>query len=242
MSLVNTSRIPVRRRTSQGGHEIMEFALTALFFIPLFMGAFVVGMNLIRSIQVNHVVRDLADMYIHGADFSDRGMQVVAARLATGMNLQVGSGSGNIADNLGNSGRGIVWISKVMWVGGISDPNCQGALPSTCTNANKFVFLERVRFGNGTLQSERPSSLGQPTATRNVYGIVTDNTVTNSAAQVPEPYQTELRNLWQVSNGSIGRAPLTDGQIAFVAEAYFKSPDLSLGSVNGRGVFARWFY
>lgn len=232
-----------RRKARQSGHEILEFALVAILFIPLFMGSFVVGMNLIRSNQANHVVEDIANMYIHGADFSDKSMQAIAQRLATGMGLQVGTGTGNVADNLANSGRGIIWVSKIMWVGGTLESSCQGALPAACTNTNKFVFVERIRFGNGTLEAEHPSSLGQPaSANRNSYGVITDNLITNAATQVPEPYQTQLQNLWQVTNAGVGRVPLSDGQIAYVAEGYFQSPDLSLGSVQGKGVFARWFY
>ncbi len=237
------TKIARGRRTRQGGHEILEFALTAILMIPLFMGGFVLGMNLIRSIQANHVTRDLADMYIHGADFSDVGIQAIAQRLATGMNLQLGSASANAADNLGSTGRGIVWISKIMWVGGATDPNCQGVLPATCTNANKFVFVERIRFGNGTLESERPSGLGHPSAAnRNDHGVITDDLILDIDVRVPEPYQTQLQNRWQVTDASVGRAPLTDGQTAFVAEGYFQSADLNLGNVPGRGVYSRWFY
>ncbi|MEO8098641.1 MAG: TadE family protein [Acidobacteriota bacterium] len=232
-----------RGAARQRGHEILEFALVAFLFIPLLLGTFVTGMNVIRSIQANHIARDLADMYIHGGDFSDHGMQVVAQRLATGMDLQIANGSGSQADNINNGGRGIVWISKIMWVGTTLEPNCQAALPSFCTNANKFVFLERIRFGNGSLESERPSSLGHPAAaTRSVYGIVTDNTVTSSNAAVPEPFQTSVRNLWQSTSTTTGQQPLSDGQVVYVAEVYFQSPDLQLGSFQGRGVFAGWFY
>jgi hypothetical protein len=230
------------RRVRQGGHEILEFALTAVLLVPLFMGGFVVGINLIRGIQASHVTRDLADMYIHGADFSDEGIQAVAQRLATGMNLQLGSGTNSAGDNLGSTGRGIIWISKIMWVGGTSDPNCQGALPATCTNANKFVFVERIRFGNGTLESERASGLGHPTGNRNDHGVITDDIVLDIDARVPEPYQTQLQSRWQVTDTATGRAPLVDGQTAFVAEVYFQSPDLYLGNVSGRGVYSRWFY
>ena len=80
-----------RRKKTQGGQEIIEFALVALLFVPLFLGSFVVGMNLIRSIQANQLCRDLTDMYIHGADFSTYPMEQLAQRLAQGLNLQIGS-------------------------------------------------------------------------------------------------------------------------------------------------------
>jgi Flp pilus assembly protein TadG len=230
------------RRGRQSGHQIIEFGLAAFLFVPLILGTFVTGMNVIRSIQVNHIVRDMANMYIHGADFSDQDLQQVAARLATGMDLRVGTGSVNRADNLANEGRGIVWISKVTWVGSSSEPSCQAVLPETCTNANKFVFLERIRFGNGALEAERASSLGHPTAPRNENGILTVNTVTDARAAVPEPQQTWLFNMWQTSQASTGRTPLADGQVLFVVEAYFQSPDLTMGAFQGRGVYAQWFF
>jgi hypothetical protein len=69
-----------RRKKTQGGQEIFEFALIVLLLVPAFLGAFIVGMNLIRSIQCNQMCRDLTDMYIHGADFSTYSMQTMAQR------------------------------------------------------------------------------------------------------------------------------------------------------------------
>ena len=242
MNMSKEQRLARRRRSSQSGHQILEFALVALLFIPMIMGTFVTGINLIRSTQANHISRDMADMYIHGADFSDRGMQNIAKRLATGMDLQVGSGTGNSADNISNSGRGIVWVSKVMWVGTTAQASCQAALPAACTNANKFVFLEHIRFGNGSLQTEHDASVGHPGATRDMYGRVTDDVVKTASAAVPEPYQTKLYSLWQVSNTQTNRTALADQQVFYMVEVYFKSPDLRLGAVQGNGVYARWFF
>jgi hypothetical protein len=239
---MRTSAASARRLAKQGGTQIMEFGLIAILFIPMFMGTFVTGMNVIRSIQANHMAADMADMYIHGADFSDQNMQRLAARLASGMSLTVGTATGNVADNLANSGRGLVWVSKLMWVGTTAEPACQGVLPAACTNANKFVFLEQIQFGNGSLSSERDSSVGHPAATRDQYGAVTVNKVTTATAQVPEPNQTKMYNLWQTTNTTTNRTALVDGQIVYLVEVYFKSPDLSLGAFRGNGVYARWFY
>jgi len=228
------------RRSRQSGHQIIEFAFVALMFIPMMMGTFITGMNLIRSNQVNHIARDMADMYIHGADFSDKAMQRVAKKLATGMDLQVGTGNGNVADNTGNGGRGIIWVSKLMKVGSNADASCQAALPAACTNVNKFVFLEHIRFGNGSLQAERDASVGHPGANRDIFGRVTDDVVKTASAAVPEPQQSTLYGLWQGTGN--GRTPLADQQVIFMVEVYFQSPDLSLGAMSGRGVYARWFY
>lgn len=235
------TRSTVRRRR-ESGHQIMEFALVAFLFVPLFMGSFVTGMNEIRSIQANHAARDLADMYIHGADFSDFSMQRIAKKLATGMDLRVGTSNGNAADNISNAGRGIVWVSKLMWVGSTTEPSCVSVSPATCTNANKFVFLEHIRFGNGALETERDASVGHPSTARDAFGSIIANRYTTAGAAVPAPYQTKLYNLWQVTSPATGRTPLTDQQIIYLVEVYFQSPDLSLGSFQGSGVYARWFF
>ena len=232
---------PVRRRKArQSGHEVLEFALVAFLFVPLLMGTFVTGMNVVRSIQANHIARDLDDMYIHGADFSTYAMQVVAGRLATGLDLEIGSTfSGNRSDNLGNNGRGLVYVSQVMWVGSTTQPNCQAVGASNCTNHDNFVFTQQIRFGNGTLISEQPSFLGSPTAARSSAGVV-QNPVTASGARLPATEQSNMQALWQTYAN--GRTPLSDGQAMYVVEVYFQSPDLSLGSYPGRGVYARWFF
>jgi hypothetical protein len=220
----------------------MEFGLVAILFIPMFMGTFVTGMNVIRSIQANHMARDLSDMYIHGADFSDFSMQRLAKKLASGLDLQVGSANGNAADNVGNSGRGVVWVSKLMWIGNTASASCVAVQPAACTNANKFVFIEHIRFGNGSLQSERDASTGHPGAARDNFGSVIPDRVKTANAAVPEPNQTALYQLWQTTSPATGRTPLTDGQIMYVVEVYFKSPDLNLGAFRGNGVYARWFF
>ena len=232
----------IQTRANQRGTQIMEFGLLSLLYIPMMMGSFITGMNIIRSIQANPITRDMDNLYIHGADFSDRAMQTMAKKLATGLDLQVGTGTGNVADNILNNGRGIVWISKLMWVGTTAQPSCQAALPAACTNANKFVFVEHIRFGNGALESERDASTGHPGAARDSFGRITVDLVKTANAAVPEPYQTKMYNLWQVSNTTTNRTPLADGQIIYLVEGYFQSPDLSLGAFQGDGVYARWFF
>src|ERR1700685_3249501 len=95
-----------QRRRAQSGQEIVEFALVAVLLVPMLLGAFVVGMNLIRSIQCNQVCRDLDNMYIHGGDYSTYPLQQEAQRLAQGLNLQIGgSFAGNQRSNIANGGN-----------------------------------------------------------------------------------------------------------------------------------------
>lgn len=224
-----------RRKKRQGGQELIEFALTTILLVGLLLNSFVTGMSLIRSIQVNQVCRDLANMYIHGADFSTYTMQQLGQRLAHGLGLEIGSSfTGNQAANISNGGNALVTLSQIMYVGSTTDPNCASVGASNCTNANSFVFTQRVQYGNGSLTSQKPSSLGNPsTSAISTAGIV-QHPVTDSGARLPSAAQTSVRALWQT--------PLNDGQMCYVAEFYAHSPDLVLGSFSAGGIYARYFF
>lgn len=230
-----------RRKKTQKGQEIIEFALMAFIFVPLFMGSFIVGMNLIRSIQCNQVTRDLVDMYIHGGDFSTYPLQQEAARLAQGLNLQVGSSfTGNQQANTGNSGNGLATVTQIMWVGSTTSANCIAVGAANCTNHDSFVYTQQIQFGNGTLSSSNTVTLGTPSgATINSAGIV-QNYITDSHAKLSSAAQTAMQSLW-AANVNTGQTALTDGQVVYIVEAYFQSPDLSVGALAGNGVYARYF-
>ncbi len=159
----------------------------ALLFVPMFLGMFVTGMNLIVSIQANNTVRNLGNMYIHGADFSTYPYQQLAQRMGTGLNLQMPSFSGNLQSNTGSAGDGIVRITEVMYVGKTSDPNCVAVGAGNCTNHDSFVFIQRIVFGSSSLATPHPSSMGDPTgATISAQGSVSDyvtDATPNSLAQ-----------------------------------------------------------
>jgi hypothetical protein len=230
-----------RRRKTQSGQEIVEFALVTILFMPMFLGAFVVGMNLIRSIQANQVCRDLDDMYIHGGDFSTYPMQQEAQRLAQGLNLQIGSSfAGNTQSNTSNTGNGLVTVSQIMWIGDTTSTSCVAVGASNCTNQSSFVFTQQIQFGNGTLANASTVSVGEcPTAVMNSSGVV-QNYVTDARAALSGNAQTAMQSLWQSGNGST--TALTDGQVAYIVETYFQSPDLTIGSLSGNGVYARYFF
>lgn len=229
-----------RRRQKQSGQELLEFALVGILLVPLLLGAVVTGYSLVRSIACKQVCRDLTDMYIHGADYSTYQYQLLSQRLAQGLNLQIGSSfSGNQNTNTGNSGGGIVTVSQIMYVGATTDPNCTAVGAANCVNHDSFVFTQRIQFGNGTLLAQSPSSLGDPTTTGISNTGIVQNPVTDAGAKLPDPGQTNMKNLWQVSGG--GRTPLADGQVVYVVETYFQNT-ITLGSYPGAGVYARYFF
>jgi Flp pilus assembly protein TadG len=230
-----------RRRKRQSGQEFVEFALVSLLIVPMLLGAFVTGWSLVRWIQCNQVCRDLTDMYIHGGDFSSYQYQALAQRLAQGLNLQMPSFTGNQASNTGTSGDGIVTVSWVEYVGGTTDPSCVQVGAANCTNHDSFVFLQRVQFGNSNVATLSPSVLGNPTTT-NVSATGTGmmlSPVTDAGAKLPEPGQTTMKSMWQVSSG--GRTPLVDKQVIYIVETYFQNT-ITLGTYPGDGVYARYSF
>ncbi len=229
-------------RQRQSGQELLEFGLLLTVMVPLLLGTFVTGISLIRSIQTNQMDRDLTDMYIHGADFSTYPMQQVAQRLGRGLNLQIGSSfANNVQSNTSNSGDVLVTVTQIMYIGATTDANCVAVGAANCTNHDKFVFTERVLFGNGTLATTNPSSFGNPGAGAAITtaGVV-QNYVTDSNCALPGAAQTAMQNLWQVSGG--GRAPLTDGRALYSVETYVQPMNFNLGIYTSSGVYARYFF
>jgi hypothetical protein len=49
-----------------------------------------------------------------------------------------------------------------------------------------------------------------------------------------------MQNLWHTTAN--GQMPLEDGQVAYVVETYFQSPDLGVSALSGNGVYARYFF
>ena len=214
-----------------------------MFLVPMLLGAFVVGLNIIKNLQANQVVRDLDSIYIHGGDFSTYPMQQLAQRLAQGLNLQFpafSNGTINAQANTSTSGDGLVWVSQIMYIGATTDPNCVAVGASNCTNHDSFVFTQRIVFGNSNLSSVRASVLGDPTGATLTNGGIVQNYVTDSSAQLSTSGEAALKTLWQTKSN--GQTPLTDGQVVYVVEGYFRTASFSLGSVSSKGVYARSFF
>lgn len=222
-------KVSRRRARNQRGTEVLEFAILAALLVPALLWMFVGGMNLIRLIQCTAVTRDIGNLYIHGVDYSTWSAQNVAANLASSYNLQIGSSfTGNEAANNGNGGNVWVILAEITYVGA----NSCAALPTgtTCTNEDKYVYLQYVNFGNSSVKingSGVSSAIGStPTASMTVYGTI-PNYLTDSGA---------------VASNAGTYLTLSDGQVAYVIEAWYSSPDLGISAYPAGGIYTRLFF
>jgi len=244
-SMLSRRRLSSRRRLWQGGQEILEFGLTALLLIPVFLGMVVTGMSVIVSSQVNTLARDMDNIYIHGGDFSTAVFQAVTQTLATGLGFQYpafATGTTNIQSNTGATGNGIAWVTQIMWVGSTTDPNCVAVGAFKCANQESFVYTQQIVFGNSNLASIKNTTAGNALsngATISNAGIVS-NPVTDAKAKLPSSQQTAMQSLWQTTAN--GQKPLIDGQVIYITEAYFRTPNLGFGAISNTGVYARYFF
>ena len=212
------TRIPrLHSRRRENGMAVMEFAFCLTFFwIPLFLGMAVIGINLVRAVQVTQVCRDAGHMYANGIDFSQSTYQTLLIDLAIGLNMST------------SGGNGVEILSTVMYV----DSNaCTAggyqANSTNCPNLNTIVFTRRLVVGNSSLHS---SNLGSPVSSE----------MDGSGNVSVSGYLTDTRN--QVS-GFSSIIPLTTGQFAYVSELFISSPDtswasfLSTPTISARSIF-----
>lgn len=194
------------------GSAVIEFALTLPILVSLVLGIFMMGLTVIRGISVVQVTRDTAQMFARGLDFSIVQNQDIVVRLAAGLGMTR------------TGGDGVVILSQIMYIG---DEQCAAggfAVGDTrCTNRNWPVFLRRIVVGNASL---RQSNFGTPNPSLiNAQGYVAN-------------YLTDA------STRAVGFADLmpdmAPGQIAYLVEAYFWAPELTLASMRfGGGVYSR---
>jgi hypothetical protein len=209
-------RKPSCRQTnsSERGSALIEFLLcTALLIVPLMLGTAVIGLNLVREIQVTELCRDATHMYSQNVDFTISSNVTELLKIAQGLNIAA------------TSGNGVVILSTVTYVD--STLCAQGGYTnSQCTNLNQTVFTRQVVIGNSTL---RASAFGTPPVdTSDSDNVSQTDYLTNTAARA-------------VGISTI--LPVSANQFVFVGETYFTTPELSWwGKLGTTGVSARFFF
>jgi hypothetical protein len=134
--------------------------------------------------------------------------------LAGNQNLLIMVASGlNVA---ASSGNGVFVFSTVEY---IDTPQC-----ASCANLGQYVFIQRVVVGNAALLT---STFGTPPT-----GIIGAN------GNIPSSSYLASTSARATGFGSV--LPLTGGQVAYVTETYFSSPDFAWGTyMSGAGIYGR---
>ncbi len=210
----NHCRRDIEKRNERG-NAILEFALVMVFLVPMFTGAFTIGMALAKGIQVSNVARDAAVLMVRsvtdpnsGLDLSLTQNQRIIVRAASGLGM-----NSNAQQDPDPNGKSVVLLSKVVMVGpaecsvGIT-PAPAGAPPwnsGNCPNYGQYVFAYRVVVGNGSKWS---STLGNPGGAIQADGTISANDIaTNSGDRVAN---------FQPTTGMT----LTPGAFALVSEMF----------------------
>lgn len=192
---------------------MIEFCFSTVFWTAVLMGLCTVGLNLIRALQVEQVCRDAGRLYSAGLDFTQTGNQNLLIMLATGLNVTA------------SGGAGVFVFSTVEY---IDTAQCAaGGLAgngTSCPNLGQNVFTQRVVVGNASLLT---SPFGTPAS-----GII------GTSGNIPS--SSYLTNSSARASGFGSLITLTGGQIAYLTETYFSSPDLAWGTyMSGAGVYER---
>jgi len=165
-----------RKHASERGNSILEFALvSSLFLIPMMFGAYTIGMDLVKSLQVSQVCRDTNILVVRGIDMSRSDNQAMAVKTASGLGMNTAG-----TNTPSSTGEGVLILSTVHRVDGAdcagqgyssSGTNSDGT-PNypTCPNFLYYVFTQRIVIGNSTLLT---SPLGSPSDTLASNGTLT---------------------------------------------------------------------
>jgi hypothetical protein len=198
---------------SRRGAAALEFALSTFVWVPLLLGLYVIGFNLIRAIQVTQVTRDAANMFAKGVNFSETANQDVIYRVASGLNFKR------------SGGQGTLFLSSVMYIGAAQCTAAgKAANTGSCPNLNQPVITRRLVMGNAQ-------------AATSAFGTPRSAIVASDGYLAPSSYLTESTAR---ATGFNAVLPLTAGEVSYVVEMFQPSPDLDVpGFMSGTGVYAR---
>jgi hypothetical protein len=215
------------KKTDQKGASCLEFAFITLTLVPLLIGAGVIGVNLVRTLQTEQLARDAGHMFARNVDFSATGNQEILVNIGSSLNLSTSS----------SSGGAVVILSELTYVDNAACAtggavNAQGQ-PSGCTNLGKWVFTKRLTIGNSSLRS---SAIGTPS------GV----TISSTGAIAASDYVTKggavatFSSINPYSNVAGTISGLPSGQVLFIAEAAapeFSTPPYTGGATYAFGLF-----
>jgi hypothetical protein len=184
-------------RRWQTGNTILEFAIVMVILIPMFAGAFTIGMALTKGIQVSNVAHDAVVLMVtantnpnSGLDLSQVQNQRIIVSAAQGLGM-----ASDAQNDPSSTGNAVVILSKVVMVGptecslGGMTPNASAPFwdAGNCPNYGSYVFEYRVVIGNGSRWS---STLGNPAGTVQSNGTITAQDIASNTSDQDVTFPT----------------------------------------------------
>ncbi len=180
------------RSRKEVGNTILEFGIVMSILIPMFAGAFTLGMTVAKGIQVSNVNRDAVVLMVRqitdpgfALDLSQTQNQRILVKAAQGLGMNL-----NAQYDPDPAGKALVVLTKVV---NVADTECSlGIVPApagvpkltpwsaaNCPNYGKYVFTYRINIGNSTKWS---SLLGTPSVTVQSDGTVSASDIASNTS------------------------------------------------------------
>ena len=187
------------RANSQRGNAILEFAVAAPLLMGMLFGVFTTGMAISKSQQVATLAHEAGSMFVRFVDFSVPGNQQMLLRQANNLDLRT------------DGGKGVIVLSQLKK---ISDADCRSAGfdPRNCPNLGYPVVVKRQFIGNRSLFLS-PYGSPQSELFEQSGAILAAHYLFDPSCRA-EQFESVL--------------PLSGGEIAYVSEAYFRTPELDI--------------
>jgi len=193
----------------EAGNTIIEFGLVMVFLVPMFAGAFTIGLALAKGIQVSNVARDAVVLAVRstedpqsGLDLSTTQNQRIIVKAANGLGM-----ASDASFDPSATGNAAVILSRVVMVGptecSLGVVPAPAGVPATtpwsagnCPNFGSYAFEYRIVIGNGTRWSstfgsppsadlQTAAQCGTPVPANCVGSITAKNIATNAAVKAP---------------------------------------------------------
>jgi len=186
-----------RAREAESGNTILEFTIVLSLLVPMFAGAFTIGMALTKAIQTSNVTWDAVTLLVtantnaqSGLDLSQSQNQSILMEAALGLGMnQAGT------NNPSTTGNGVIYLSQVVMVGPTECSNA-GLTPnssspfwsaSNCPNYGSYAFEYRVVIGN---TAQGSSTFGNPGAPVASNGTISAGDIATNAADLAPLFPT----------------------------------------------------
>jgi Flp pilus assembly protein TadG len=198
---------PKAHRRRRAGNTILEFAIVLSLLVPMFAGAFTIGMGLTKAIQVSNVTWDAVILMVTANTNSQSGLNLSQAQNQTIL-VQAAQGLGmNVAGtfNPSSTGNGEIILSQVVMVGP-TECSSAGLTPnstapfwttSNCANYGSYAFQYRVVIGN---TSQGASKIGNPGVAVNSNGTISATNIATNAGDLAPAFPTATGMTLSLSN------------------------------------------